>query len=270
MAITTLSGAISGLQWERPFAKQSGSSSTTRWISFWGVAGHPAAGAFDTTLAGVTLSSSSSQVTGQIPFTDPASGNTYLSKLKASMGNQGLLILADRLWHNGGFASTSNTAQTINSGLFPARDNAGTTNGDGVLLGLEISSAMGAATPTVTVTYTNQSGIGSRSATNIFATVSSSAAAFFFPIGLQAGDSGVQSVTDLTLSASWLSGTMNLVAYRVLGVLDLSQSGVSNTIDCLTGGFQRMYNGSVPFFLLTQASTGVTASISGSVAWSQG
>lgn len=270
MAITTLDGALAGMQWPRYFAKNvTGTMVAGRPWSLWALAGNPGAGSFDNTLAGVALSSTSAQVNGQIPFTNPVSGNTYLARLQAGATIAGTLLLCDRLWHNGGFTITSNTAQTVNSATWPSRDADGATDGNGVLLGLEISSGAGAAAPTITVSYTNQAGTGSRTATNSFPTANSPAAGSFFPIGLQAGDTGVRSVQSLTLSVSWASGTMNLVAYRVLAALELTGAFVPNAIDALTSGFPRLYDGSVPFFIFIPSTT-TTSNISGQVVWTQG
>lgn len=270
MAITTLDGALAGMQWPRFFAKNvTGTMVAGRPWSTWALGGNPGAGSYDTTLAGVALSSTSAQVNGQLNFVNPVSGNTYLGRLQAAATIAGTLILADRLWHNGGFTITSATSQTVNSATWPARDNTGTTNGAGVLLGLEISAAAGAASPTITVGYTNSAGTASRTATNSFATANSPAAGSFFPIGLQAGDIGVRSVQNLTLSVSWVSGTMNLVAYRPLAALELTGAFIPNAIDALTSGFPQMFDGSVPYLIFIPSTT-TTSNISGSVSWTQG
>ena len=267
MAITTLDGAIAGMQWPRYFAKAVTPTMVAgRPQSLWGIGGNPGAGTFDTTLNGVTLTSS---VNGQIPFTNPASGNSYLARLQGSATIAGTLLLCDRLWHNGGYTITATTAQTSTTPTWPARDANGATNGDGVLLGLEISAAAGAAAPTITVSYTNQAGTASRTATNSFATAASPTAGAFYPIGLQSGDTGVRSVQSLTLSVSWVSGTMNLVAYRVLAALELTAAHTPNAIDAITAGFPRIYDGTVPFLVFIPSTTTAT-NVSGQVVWTQG
>lgn len=270
MTITSLDAVIAGAQPIVPFAKAvTGTMVAGRPWSTWALAGNPGAGSFDTTLAGVALSSTSALVNGQLRHVNPGSGNAHLMGLSATVAQAGLLLLCDRLWHNGGFTITSNTAQTVNSATFPARDNDGSTNGVGVICGLEISAAAGAAAPTITMAYTNSSGTGSRSATNSFATANSPAAGSFFPIGLQAGDVGVRSVQSITLSASWVSGTMNLVAYRVLAALPIAGAFIPNSIDALTGGFPRIYDGAVPFLIFIPNTT-TTSNISGTYQETQG
>jgi hypothetical protein len=270
MAITTLDGVIAGAQWPRYFAKAITPTLVAgKPQSLWGLGGNPGAGAFDTTLAGVALSSTSANVNGQINFVDPVSGNSYLARLQAAATIGGTLLLCDRLWHNGGFTITAATSQTVTSAAFPARDINGSTNGDGVLLGLEVSAACGAAAPTITIGYTNSGGTASHTATNSFATANSPAAGSFFPIGLQAGDIGVRSVQNLTLSVSWVSGTINLVAYRVLAALELLNNATPNAIDAVTSGFPRMFNGSVPFLIFIPNTT-TASNVSGQIVWTQG
>jgi len=133
MAITSLDGIIAGFKPIRVFDKAlSGTLVAGRPHSYWGVAGIPGAGSYDTTLNGVTLSSTSAMVNGQIPFTDPSSGNSYLSRLVGGATQYGTLVLADRLWHNGGYTITSTSAQNSTTPTWPARCADGTTNGDGV------------------------------------------------------------------------------------------------------------------------------------------
>lgn len=262
MAITTLDGVIAGMRPPMKIAKAVTATLVAgRPASLWSLAGSPGAGGFDTTLNGVTLSSTSALVNGQIPHYDPVSGNAYLARLQANATQAGTLLLLDRIWHNGGFTITSTAAQNITSPTWPSRcptsgtDDTPSTNGHAVLLAVEVSAATGAGTPTITISYTNQAGTASRSATNIIATVASSAIGATYFIGLQAGDTGVRSVQSLTLSATWTSGTINLVAFRELAALELPGAFIPNAIDAITGGLPRLYNGTVPWLVLVPNTT---------------
>jgi hypothetical protein len=268
MAITTVSGAASNSKRTTYFSKAVTAGSGGQSFTLWSRAGYPAAGSYDTTLNGVALTA---PVTGQIPFPNPVSGNSYLARFQAqSQAVSDTVILADRLWHNGGFTITSTSAQSITSPTWPARDIAGSTNGDGVLLAVEVSATVGAATPTITVSYTNQSGTAGRTATNIFTTGSGASAGVMYPLSLQTGDTGVRSVQSLTLSASYVSGTINLVAYREIARLQLTPDGKSVAIDALTGGFPRMYDGSVPYMFLSTLAGAAARAMSGHVTIAQG
>jgi hypothetical protein len=267
MAIATVNAAIAGLRTPVQFVKGVGGTMVAgRPHSFWGIGGMPAAGAFDATLNGVTLAA---PIAGQLPFTNPTSGNSYLARLQATLPVPGTLLLCDRLWHNGGFTITQITPHAITSPTWPARDADGATAGKGVMLGLEISAAVGAGTPTITIGYTNSAGTDTRTGTEIDTTIASSIAGTFYRIGLQAGDLGVRSVQSLTLSATWTSGTMNLVAYRVLAALEIPFANVPNAIDALTAGFPRMYDGSVPFLIWIPSAT-TTIPMIGSMTVAQG
>lgn len=270
MAITTLDGALAGMQWTRPFGKAvTGTMVAGRPWSLWALAGNPGAGAFNNTLNGVVLDSTSAQVNGQINFTDPSSGNAYLNRLQGAATIAGTLLLCDRIWHNGGYTITTTGAQNSTTPTWPSRDVAGTTNGDGILCGIEVSAACGAAAPAPTLTYTNQSGTGSRTAGLWFPTANSPAAGSFFPFGLQAGDTGIRSIQSLALNTSWVSGTVNLVCYRILATLELTGAFIPNAVDAITGGFPRFYNGTVPYLIFIPSTT-TTSNISGSVTYTHG
>jgi hypothetical protein len=270
MAITTLDGVLAGMQAPRHFAKAAtGTLSVGRPQSLWPLAGSPGAGAYDATLNGTTLSSTSTIPSGAIPHVDPGAGNAYLARLSAASSQPGVLILADRIWVNQ-LAVSNATAQAITSPTWPARDAAGSTNGDGVLLAIETSAAASATAAAITVTYTNQAGTGSRTANFLDATIAAvTVPGAFFRIGLQAGDTGVRSVQSVTFNTQWTTGTINMVAYRPLAAVELIAAQIGNAVDALTGGFPRLYNGTVPFLFFIPSST-LTTNISGTYVESQG
>ena len=256
MAITSLDLAIAGERPVEEYAKAvTGTLVAGRPFSPFYLAGVPGAAVAPTPgLAGAALTS----YAGQIPV-PPASGNTHLAYFQCTSSAQsGGVILADRLWHNSGFTITLATAQTVNSVAWPARDKNGATLGDGVYLGVEVSTATGAGVPTITVSYTNSAGVAGRTATNTVPTVATSAAGTFYPIGLAAGDVGVRSVQTLTLSATWTSGTIHLVAYRPIMPLGLVAAGLPSTVNAVTGNLARVYDNSVPFLIYRPQTTTTT------------
>lgn len=268
MAILTLDGAGAGAIPLRRFMKVATPTLVVgKPQSLWALAGFPGAGAFDTTLNGVNLVGNA--VAGQIDRTNPTAGNSYLQRFVAQATNPGTLLLCDRLWHNGGYTITTTTAQNTTQPTLPARDVNGATAGVGVLVGLEVSAAAGAAAPAPTLTYTNQAGTGSKTAGLAFPTANSPVAGSFFPFALAAGDSGVRSVQSLALNTSWISGTVNLVAYRVIAELPILAAGVPNSMDFTSGAFQRIYDNSVPFHLWVPGVVTAT-SIGGSIVETQG
>lgn len=266
MAITTIDGALAGMRPPVFLAKAVTATLVAgRPASLWALGGSPGAGAFNNTLNGVTLSSSAGLVDGQIPHFDPAGGVTaYLARLSARANQPGALLLLDRLWHNGGITITSTAAQSITSPTWPARcptsgiDDTPATTGRNVLLAVEVSAPTGAGTPTITISYTNEAGATGRTATNILATVATSAIGATYFIGLQAGDVGVRSVQSITLSATWTSGTINLVAYRLISSVVIGAANVDGEADILTGGRPILYNGTVPWLVFVPNTTTAT------------
>jgi hypothetical protein len=270
MTISTLDAALAGMQSPIAIAKAlSGTLVAGRPQSYWPVAGLPGAGSYDATLNGAILSSSSTIPNGAIPHVDPGSGNAYLSRLSLAATQACQVWLLDRLWCNQ-LTVNSTSAQSPTTPTWPARDKTGSTNGDGVLIGIETSAAASATAATLTMAYTNQAGTGSRSASFAIApTATATIAGAFFPVGLQAGDTGVRSVQTFTFGTAWTTGTINAVAYRMLAALELPGALIPNAIDALTSGFPRLYNGAVPFIVIVPNTT-TSSNLIGSYTETQG
>jgi hypothetical protein len=267
MAITSLDLALAGMRPSAYIAKQaSGTLVAGRPFTPFYVAGSPGAAAAPAPgVAGAALTS----YDGQIPV-PAASGNTHLGRFSGvSSGQAGVLLLCDRLWHNSGISVTTTTAQTVNSVAWPARDRNGSTDGGGVLIGLEIVTATGAGAATPSISYTNQAGASGKSGSMLVTYAASSAAGTFYPFTLAAGDTGVRSIQSITLSTSMTSGSVALVAYRVLAELPLIGAGVPNAVDVVTSGMPRMYDNSVPFLIFIPSTT-TTTQLSGSLTCTQG
>lgn len=254
MAITSLDGCIAGMKPPEDIVKI-GSTMKAAGVhhSLLYSSGRPAAAVAPSPgLGGAALTT----YAGQIPWTNPVSGNSYLARLAASSTGPGVLFLLDRLWHNSGITVTTTTGQTVNSVAWPARDSAGATNGDNVLVGIEVSTVTGNASPVTntTITYTNQSGTASRTGT-MASFPATAVAGTFVPFQLNAGDTGIRSVQTLTLGTSYVSGTIHLVAYRIISQLSIPTANLGAAVDAVTGGFPRLYNDSVPFLLWLPTST---------------
>jgi hypothetical protein len=269
MAIASLDNIVAGFQPPQFYYKAlSGTLVAGRPFSPFYTAGIPgAAVAPSPGLAGAALTT----YAGQIPFTNPAGGvQSYLGRfVGASTAQAGTVLLCDRLWHNSGITITSAVGQSITSAAWPARDANGSTNGEGVMIGLEVSTATGAGTPTLTLAYTNSAGTTTRSGTNLQATAASSAIGTFHMIGLQAGDTGVRSIQTYTQSATWTSGAVHLVAYRVLAAVAAPVAGIGQAVDALTSGLPRIYDNTVPFLLFIPNTT-TSTSIAGQMIVTQG
>jgi hypothetical protein len=252
MTITTLDGVIAGLHQPNYFSKAVATSTAGRMRSLFYAAGNP--GPAVASVAGVNGESLTAYA-GQLPFINAGAGSEYLARFAAWCSSQvGSLLLCDRLWHNSGLSVTSTSLQSITSPAFPARDRDGSTNGADIQIGLEVSTVMGAGTPTITLGYTNSAGTAGRSAVSS-AVGTTMAVGDFVPLPLQAGDVGVRAVESLTLSATMTSGAYSLVAYRVLATLGLGQIGQENAVDFLSAGGPKMYDNTVPFLIFVPGST---------------
>lgn len=251
MAITTIAQATSGLLPTIYSAKITGGSASNvpQWISNWYESGYPpAATANGTNRSGQILTSSNNA----LRFLNPTSGNSYLTGFIHNFFNniadsaQRSILLVDRLWENDSIDATATGAQSVGSPTWPARDINGTTSGVGVYIAVEISTGMGAATPVISITYTNSSGVTGRVGSTTYPTRSSAPRGHWFPISLQAGDVGVQSVENVTLSVSWVTGIMHLVAYRPIAMMGFGgRKGKFIAEDALTLGMPQLWDNSV-------------------------
>lgn len=132
---------------------------------------------------------------------------TFLSSAAAaSMGS-----LIDVLWVNTALSVTLTTAQAITAVALPPRDINGTTNGEGVMFGIFITSAI-TSPSAATMSYTNSSGVAGRTATASAGDISVGGFQLFV---LAAGDTGVRSVQSVTFSTSMSSGAISLLGIVV-------------------------------------------------------
>jgi hypothetical protein len=268
MSLTTLDAITAGMQYPREFIKgPTGTLVAGRPHSLWYLPGIPGAG--NVPASGIGGEILTPNVPGQLPFSNPVSGNSYLGRLQAMATQAGTLQIADRIWQNSGIDVTSTAEQTFTGAArIPNRDANGSNVGDGVYCGIEVSGALGVGTPVITIKYINTSG-QTKTAVNVVATVASSIQGTFYPVGLAAGDTGIQQLVSIQLSATMTSGTISAVLYRPLARLELVAAFTPNAIDALTAGFPRMYNDTVPWPIFWPSTT-TTSVISGQFIFTQG
>lgn len=192
--------------------------------------GIPVAGAFGTALTGRVMTDAD---TGGMPYSNPT-GPATLHAVSAGLGSTttlGTIMLYDRLVEypfNGTVTSGS-----FNSGTGiapPARDVNGAASGAGVQIFVESVAATGGAAQTLTLTYTNQAGTGSKTTALALKAGTAIAGDIRNPAGqtfqcaLSSGDSGVKSIQSYTLGATVTSTQMNVVLYRPLCYLPVLAS----------------------------------------------
>lgn len=185
-------------------------------------------------LAGRATDGTAAADAGCLPWQNPASGGMYLTQHWRVSSVAHTHLLMDCLWVNSGVVVTTTTAQTINSVAWPARDLYGSTNGDGVMVGILVTTATtnaGAITNT-TLSYTNQAGTAGRTATmaSFPATAVAGTVVWF---QLQAGDTGVRSIQSVTLGTSYAGGAVSLIAVRWVSVAPCVAANVASAGDRL-------------------------------------
>ena len=157
----------------------------------------------------------------------PTSGGWYLTKFGLQASVVGTYGLVDILWQNTGLVVTTG-AQAIVSPAWPARDVNGSTNGEGVRIALLVLGTLGngAAIATSTITYVNSNGDTARTGTLSgavgFQLPTTALIGTWVPFTLQAGDTGVRSISSFNSGTTYTSGTFALVAYRPLALEGVS------------------------------------------------
>lgn len=173
--------------------------------------------------AGGTTYNQSSISTGFPRYSNPTGGSTgYIGRMGLTMATIGTVHVYDLLWACSNFVGNVATAQTVTSfSGMPSRN----SNGDGAEIWIGCSAAIGATAHNVTVQYTNQSGTAGRNTVSTAGTASMPANRMY-QVPLQSGDTGVQSIQGLTLSAS--SGTAGNLWVLVLDRLASISCSVAN------------------------------------------
>lgn len=256
MAITSLDGIVAGCLAPVPIFKvgTAPEAAAIHYSTFYAT-GNPGAAAAPTPgLAGAALTTYG----GQIPWTNPVSGNSYVARFSGAASVAAGYWIHDRLWHNSGIVVTTTTAQTINSVAWPARDRDGLTAGAGIMVAIEVRTATtnaGAITNT-TMSYTNQAGTAGRTAT-IASFPATAVVGTFVPFQLDAADTGVRSIQTITLGTSYVAGAIHLVAYRPLLQMGVTIANIPFDLGAVGCGMVRCFDNTVPW--LVQLATATTA-----------
>jgi hypothetical protein len=173
--------------------------------------------------------------------------------------------LFDVLLVNSGIVVTTTTAQTLNTAALPARDANGTTNGEGVWVGLLVTTATtnAALNSTMTISYTNSAGVAGRTgiASTAYPYPATAVIGTVFWFQLAAGDVGVRSVQTITLAVSLTAGAVSLILARPIFNQAALVANVGGAATPIQSPGVRLYNGScvLPIGLMS-ATTATTLS----------
>lgn len=200
---------------------------------------------------------------GCIPIKNPSVGANYLTEIQMASSVNHTHLLFDCLWVNSGIVVTTTTAQAITTPSLPARDINGTTNGEGCMIGLLVTTANtnAAAIANTTVSYTNSDGVAGRTATlsaiagsQIPATPVIGTIVWF---NLAAGDKGVQSIQSITLGTSLGAGAVSLMIARDVAMIGTTIPNVSAQKIIGAPGI-RLYNGTCMLHCVMASATTAT------------
>ena len=185
-----------------------------------------------------------------------------------------VLMLVDLLGFYPITSVTTTGAQTLNNTVTLPRY----TDGAGVQAFLTPSTVMGAATPNITLNYTNSAGtagkatpatlpIGNTAAAVTSIVYSGTGTGKYGPfIPLAAGDAGIRSVQSINLSASYVSGVLNLVLCKPIMTLPITTLGVTAERDLVNqfASMPRIYDGAcLNWLMLAGAATPAASPLSG-------
>ena len=222
-------------------------------------------------LNGTTYTATNGLFTGAVPMPSAVAGETTrICRLALTQsGNIGAVWLVDRQWGNVPVVTTT-TAQAITSPTWPARDASASTNGASVYLALEVSGTTGnvGAITNTTVSYTNSAGTSGRTATLPSFSPTAPTGAWFL-LSLAAGDVGVRSVQSITLGTSYVSGQVNLIAFRWVTDLALPSANIAAAGSPTSLGLPTVWDNSV-LQLVYIAMGGAIGAVAGSVSYAQG
>ena len=154
-----------------------------------------------------------------------------------------VLMLVDLLGFYRVSSVTTITAQTLNNTVTLPRY----TDGAGVqaFMWNTNTTAMGAATPNLSINYTNSAGtagratpatlpIGKTAAANWLILYSGTGAGKYWPfMPLQSGDAGIRSIQSVTISTSYVSGEFSIGLCKPLLTLPLTTIGVASERDLM-------------------------------------
>jgi hypothetical protein len=173
---------------------------------------------------------------GAIPFTAAGGGrDKHLIGASITPLVAGVYLLYDRLFHEGGLNATLTSAQTI-QGSTPSPALTRNTGGAGNIAFYEIYTIIGTTSTTLTMTYTNQAGTGSRTSTINIGATGFREVSRMQRIPLAAGDSGIQAIEQIQLTATTgTAGNFGITIAQPLAWIPVGAGGTMGWRDYTTG-----------------------------------
>jgi len=183
----------------------------------------------------VALNKDSAQSMGPIPAISSGRLTFLGARINTSSFGAAGIILVDLLNVSGGLSGTVTTAQTT---TLPTAALTRHTSGEGVMAGIVIYQTLGTTATTITISYTNSAGVSGRTSTHTsFGGTGFREAAILIFIPLQAGDSGVQSVESVTVTATTgTAGNFGVCMFKPLSMISLESATGAMPLDAVSTG----------------------------------
>jgi hypothetical protein len=264
---SVVNARASGKAWDYFGTKASQTTVANVWSSFTRTAGNPAAMSYNA-IPGPAALDSNTTGAWPLPMSQGGTEDVFLTNLGGNHATGTNVVLAvDLIQAAGSISATVNTTQSV-----ATTTNLRYTGGEGVLMTLEVTTALGATSATVTVSYADQS--GGSSTTSAITLLTGAIAGRLVPvqdgpmIRFATGDYGVRQVNTVLLSASMAAGVLAMLMYKPLLLFPTlaTTTFVERSTPAQIGGIRKLTDyttsGSskpcIGFFVLTSTtSTGV-------------
>lgn len=199
-----------------------------RMTSLWQFEGSPSHGV----APGVSVLVPDNTTSGGLKQSNPTGGRQlWLAGTSITPNSIGTLVIYDRLLHISSLNATTLTAQTVGGSLTRY------TNGVGNQIWLEIYTQIGVTGTTITASYTNTGATSGRTTQAVaFGNTGLREANRIIPLTLQAGDTGVQAVANVTvLATTGTAGDFGVNIVHPLAYVPCPLVGAGVLVDYISG-----------------------------------
>jgi len=183
----------------------------------------------------VALDKNSAQSISPIPAVSTGRLTMLGARISTSTYGAAAMMVVDLLNVSGGLNGTLTTAQTTN---LPTAALTRYTSGEGVMAGIVVYTIIGTTQTTVTISYTNSSGVSGR-----ISTATTLGGGFYrevgilIPIPLQGADKGIRSIESVTLAATTGTvGNFGVCLYKPLAMISLESATGAMPLDSVSTG----------------------------------
>jgi hypothetical protein len=214
----------------------------------------------------VALDKNSAQSMSPIPAVSTGRLTMLGARLSTSTLSAASMMVVDLLNVSGGLNASLTTPQTTN---LPTAALTRYTSGEGVMAGIVVYNIIGSTYTTVTIDYTNSSGVSGRTSTaTTFGGGFYREVGVLIPIPLQTGDTGVRSVESVTIAATTgTAGNFGVCLYKPLSMISLESATGAMPLDsvstgCIIGSLCEIHpNACLTFSVITTVSFSIIGAL---------